>query len=72
MKYAEEPVHMGMLFYLRCASKWVHFQTPNTNIQAFLYWMGGGGLCALPPPPLKYSNQERPARHPGRQTSGGG
>ena len=29
---------MGMFFYLRRPSKWVHFQTPNTHIRAFLYW----------------------------------
>ena len=34
MKYAEEPFNMDIL-YLRRPSKWVHFQTPYTHIQAF-------------------------------------
>ena len=38
LKYAEEPFNMGMFFYLKRHSKWVHFQTPITHIQAFLYW----------------------------------
>ena len=55
MKYAEEPFNMGGFFYyLRRPSKWVHFQTPNTHIKAFLYW-------SLPPP--------SPTR-PGRETEG--
>ena len=46
MKYAEKPFNMGticLLFYLRRPSKWLHFQTPNTHILAFVYWR--------PPPP---------------------
>ena len=38
MKYVEESFNMGMIFYLKCPSKWVPFQTPNTHIRAFLYW----------------------------------
>ena len=38
MEDAEESFNMGMFFYLRHPSKWVHFQTPNTHIRAFLYW----------------------------------
>ena len=37
MKYAKEPFNMGMFFNLRRPSKWVHFQTPNKHIWAFLY-----------------------------------
>ena len=32
-------------FYLGRPSKWVHLQTPNTHIRAFLYWSSN------PPPP---------------------
>ena len=43
MNYAEEPFNMVMFFNLRHPSKWLHFQTPNTHIRAFLYW-------SAPPP----------------------
>ena len=38
MKYVEKPFNMGMYFYLRRPSKWVHFQAPYTHFRAFLYW----------------------------------
>ena len=38
IKYVQEPFNVGMCIYLRRPSKWVHFQTPNTQIRAFLYW----------------------------------
>ena len=39
MKYAEEAFNMVFFFpYQRRPSKWLHFQTLNTHIRAFLYW----------------------------------
>ena len=55
MKYAEKPFNMGMLFYPRRPSKWVHIQTLNTHIRAFLYWSGPPG-CA--DKPISYSPQK--------------
>ena len=46
MKYAEETLQNGFVFFhRRHPSEWVHFQTPNTHIQAYLY------AGVLPPPP---------------------
>ena len=53
MKYAEEP-YGSVFFYLRRPSKWVHFQTPNTHIRAFLCW-------SRPPPPWDLSSSALPS-----------
>ena len=44
-KYTEERFNMGMLFYLRRPSKWVYFQTPNTQIRAFFIMEWPPGLA---------------------------
>ena len=49
IKYADEPFNMGIFFFLPKASfKWVHFQTSNTHIRAFLYWSHPPGVEVYP------------------------
>ena len=65
MKYAEEPFNMGMFFYLRRPSKWVHFPTLNTHIRAFLYWSRPPGKPPSQPGPrtMDYDHTEMNMSH---------